>query len=119
MKLAYLFGSRTKGSHSHGSDYDVAVLFGRDYDLRELGRIAIRLSKSLRVAPERVDMSALDDAPVDFAFKVISEGEAIYTRRDKERVGYECEVMKTYLDMEGFLRERGQRILETVTGGHT
>lgn len=117
VKLAYLFGSRAKRSQVRASDYDVAVLFGRDYSLSELGRVAFSLSKSLGVGPERVDVVALDDAPVDFAFKVISEGEEIYARSEEDRVSYEYEVIKTYLDLEAFLQQRSKRILERITGG--
>ncbi len=67
VKRAILFGSRAKGTHTRGSDIDLALV-GDNLDWRSAGRID----------------SALDDLPLPYRFSLIVFGE----RTDPEVVAH-------------------------------
>ena len=74
VKVAFLFGSRVKG-YTFKGDYDFAVYFGREYTLRELGRLVVDLSAFLGV--EKVDVVVLDNAPPSMVLEAVS-GTPVY-----------------------------------------
>lgn len=85
--LAYLFGSKAKGTASQRSDYDVAVLL-RDNDLTELGAVLFAISKSLGVFEDEIDLVDLSLAPLALKARVLREGIKLIDR------GYEEELVK-------------------------
>ena len=69
VRLAYLFGGRTKGYRLKG-DYDIAVYMDGGCDLYELGLIQVDLSEAL--GEERVDVVCLNSAPPDMVLEALS-----------------------------------------------
>ncbi len=74
--LVYLFGSRVRGEAGPLSDYDFGVLFDRSTD--RAGAPA-RLGSALAAAfgTDRIDVVSLNEAPIELAYAVISEGEGL------------------------------------------
>jgi len=67
----YLFGSRTTGSFTIGSDFDVAVLAAGDIS-RKLSLIREKLERSN--IPFKVDLVDLQLTSTEFSFQVKTEG---------------------------------------------
>ncbi len=109
--VAYLFGSRTRGSAGALSDVDVAVLL-RDDASRDLAR-RLALIRDLAAASGRddVDLVILNEAPVSLAYRVLREGRLLLSRDEVARVRHRARTVDRYLDMEPFRRihEQGLR----------
>ena len=70
VRAAFLFGGRAKGYVLKG-DIDIAVLFGRRYDLYELGALVVDIADALGVDEEKIDILVLDDAPPELVLKAL------------------------------------------------
>jgi predicted nucleotidyltransferase len=108
--LAYLFGSRVRGDAGPLSDFDFGVLFERVPEREEL---RARLGSTLAAAldTDRIDVVSLNDAAVELAYGVISEGEVLYEHDVETRVEYEAGTMSRYYDCLPVLRSQRRDIL--------
>ncbi|MDM7275043.1 MAG: glycosyltransferase [Thermoprotei archaeon] len=88
--LAYLFGSRARGSWGEDSDYDIAVLFGRpDVSVIDEIKLAMKLARELKVPPDKVDVVAVDKADTILKARILKEGIPIYEKSREFRVKWE------------------------------
>lgn len=111
VKLAYLFGSRAVAGAGPSSDYDIAVLVGRqDAGLEVQNQLALAAAQAL--GSQRVDMVLLNAAPVELAYAVIAQGVLLHQQNDGVRVEYEARVMACYGDYLPFLRRQRSDILK-------
>ncbi len=98
--LAYLFGSRARGTAGRMSDLDVAVLLepgsGRGDMMERRLDIMPRLAGLL--GEERVDVLLLNEASPGLRFAVIKDGKPVYAREEGSRVAFEAETCMRYLD---------------------
>jgi len=104
IKLIYLFGSSLTGHNTPLSDVDIAYLddeslspFDFEYRIEEIIR------KKIPDLP-RIDLVRLNDAPVVFCFKAISEGELIYRIDEKSQALFEERVIGEHLDYSYVLK---------------
>src|SRR3989344_1868581 len=86
IAAAYLYGSQAKGFARKDSDIDLAVLVGdrksfSGFDIPQT-RYTYELSKLLG---KGVEVQDIGKAPVDFAHRVISEGELLLGLESKKR----------------------------------
>lgn len=97
VTLAYLFGSRARGTARENSDYDMAVLFESDEAtiLDEVG-LAMESARALGVPSDRVDVVALNKADTGLMARVFKEGIAVYSRSEGEKRIWERDA---YLNM--------------------
>ncbi len=106
VAVAYLFGSRAKGTtHSH-SDYDIGVVLteeGEDAAADVRLRLITAFSQALRT--DHVDIVVLNTAANVLQFEAIRHGSIVYEQSRTTRVFFEHRVMRTYLDMRLY-RER-------------
>lgn len=113
VQVAYLFGSRYRGTYSPESDIDVAVLLSElpegmlDYYLD----ITDRLSNLLG---DRVDLVILNTAPPLLRHQVIKNGKIIYSRDETARVEFEARAEREYLDFSRFRERYDERMLEAL-----
>ena len=70
VKAAFLFGGRIKGYTLKG-DYDIAVYFGRDYGLLELGELVIDIANALKVNEDKVNVVCLDSADPELILEAV------------------------------------------------
>ena len=70
VKAAFLFGGRAKGYVLRG-DVDVAVFFGRPYDLYELGELVVDMADALGVDESLIDLLVLDHAPPELVLEAL------------------------------------------------
>ena len=111
LKLIYLFGSHVGGYIGPLSDYDFGVLLERKngtYEYRSLlySAFAEKLSTDL------IDVTLLNNAPIELAFHVISYGELLYENNAESRIEYESNVMGLYFDYLPILRAQRHDILK-------
>jgi len=115
VKLAYLFGSRARGLFRWDSDYDYAVLFGRDASVLDEVKLTISLAEKLKVPIDLVDVIALDSADLSLLYRVLKEGKLVYCEDESYRRDWERKVLLTILysgNLRGLLKDREtQRLL--------
>jgi predicted nucleotidyltransferase len=120
VQLAYLYGSSVTGQTTPFSDADIALVVGVAID--PLARLKLILRVQLALADrcdiENADVRVIDDAPLVFRGRVVSDGVLVYSKDERERVAFETTTRMRYFDylpihrelQEGFfqdIRERG------------
>ena len=114
--VAYLFGSRARGTDRRGSDVDVAVLLREDDDARADAealdrRLALIADLSAATGTDGVDVVVLNEAPVALAYRVLRDGRLLVSRDDRARIEHWVRTVDRYIDMAPFRRvqEEGLR----------
>jgi len=106
IAAVYLYGSYAKNTARKDSDIDIAVLV-RDrksfngFDIPQT-RYLYDLSRLLKSEVEVVD---LEHSPIDFAYRVISEGKLLLGLESEKRVKYEESILQRYFDMKPAIDE--------------
>lgn len=115
VKFAYLFGSSARDEAGPLSDLDVAVyLDGRVDGFRYRLRLAEGLARALKT--EKLDLVALNSAPVLLKYEVIRDG--IILKEDRpRRVMFETLVLQEYLDTAYLRKVQLQYLQEQMKGG--
>lgn len=104
IQLAYLYGSQVSGQTTPFSDVDVALLAGDALD--PLARLKLILCMQLALADrcadrcgiENADVRVIDDAPLVFRGRVVSDGILVYSRDEQARVAFETTTRMRYFD---------------------
>ena len=95
--LAYLFGSRAKGLERVGSDYDIAVLFNKPrVTVTDEIELALDIAETLNIPPDKVNVTALNNADIMFKARILREGIPIYMLNNELRMWWE---KRTYLQI--------------------
>jgi len=116
--VAYLFGSRARGDFNEGSDMDFAILLSRSFkDSYDFVRLIGELATALKVGDEKINLVVLNDADLELAYKVISEGSVIFERDVEKRVDFEVRVLKSYLDFKPVLNQMRRSLIREYTHG--
>ncbi|WP_243671586.1 nucleotidyltransferase domain-containing protein [Vulcanisaeta sp. JCM 16161] len=76
--LAFLFGSRARGSAGEDSDYDIAVLARGPLNHEEVVELVKDLADALGVPVDKVDLVDLSRAPNELVYVVLRDGVPIY-----------------------------------------
>ncbi len=104
IRVAWLFGSRSKGTARADSDIDIAVAFAHDLDdrAREDARrdIVDALTDALGRLGERVDVVDLDRCDSAIGFAAIRHGQRLFARSERDRIEAEVSVCKRHADDE-------------------
>ncbi len=88
--LAYLFGSRGRGSFRVDSDYDIAVLFeGEHVGILREAELAIDVARKLEVPSSMVDIASLNTMDYPLIAKVLKDGVPIYSQNENQRKAWE------------------------------
>ena len=100
IQLAYLYGSAARGERIPLSDVDIALLAIRVLSPQE--RLRLMLDVSLEVEERcdlrEADVRVINDAPLLFQGRVVTEGILLYSRDEAERVRYETMTRMRYFD---------------------
>lgn len=92
------------GGFTERSDLDFAILLSRDFeDPYDFVRLIGDLATALNVKDEEINLIILNDAHLEIAYKVISEGIIIFERDMEGRVDFEVRTIKAYLDFKQML----------------
>ena len=118
VRLAWLHGSRARGTARLESDIDVAVLLDDDHAASptaikdSIWCLAGALGREVR--SDRIDLVLLNDAPALLRHRVIRDGILLFARTDAERVRFVLRTIREYQDMEPRLREHTRRWVERL-----
>jgi predicted nucleotidyltransferase len=100
--LAYLYGSATTGRTTPMSDVDVALII--DQGLSPLERLKLLLRIQLDLLDQgdiaNADVRIVNDAPVVFRGRVVTDGLLIYARNEQERIDFETTTRLRYFDYQ-------------------
>ena len=108
-QLAWLHGSRARGTARRESDIDVAVLLDDDQAANptaikdSIWRLAGALGRE--VPSDRLDLVLLNRAPALLRHRVIRDGVLLFARSEAERVRFVRRTIREYQDLEPRLRE--------------
>lgn len=118
IAAVYLYGSQVKDYARENSDIDLAVLVNDRKSFSGFDIPQTRYTYDLeKLTGQKVEVQDLGLAPVDFAFKVISEGEILIGLDSKERVDFEEKILRVYFDMKSFFNEYSYYIGEIAKRG--
>lgn len=92
VAVAYLFGSRARGTARPNSDVDVAVLLDESADLHRR-----RLDLMTTLGAE-VDLVILNDAPPALGYRVLRDGVVLVCHDNQARVEHWVRTVDRYLD---------------------
>lgn len=97
--LAYLFGSRAKGTAREDSDYDIAVLFSNDETtiIDEINLTA-EVADALKEPVDKVDIVSLNRIDLTVKARILREGVLIYCSDEKLRHAWERKTLIEALD---------------------
>ncbi|MGB9715227.1 MAG: type VII toxin-antitoxin system MntA family adenylyltransferase antitoxin [Thermodesulfovibrionales bacterium] len=107
--FAYLFGSQVNDKTTKLSDIDLAVFIDKKISKSERFDIRLRLTNSLSaVAGKRVDVTVMNDIPIQLAYEVIKHGKVILCRDRDTMVNTEVEILSKYLDRRYYDKRRAE-----------
>lgn len=115
VQFAYLFGSFAKGRTRGASDVDVAVhLEGHDSPSARFDRGLVLEGRLERALERTVQVSVLNDAPLELRFNVLAHGRLATSADDAARCRFYVDTGRRYYDMaparDLFRRRRRERI---------
>lgn len=113
----YLFGSRINGFQREESDLDVGVRFKKGLpDAGKRAKIYGNLFSDLTTcfSGQKIDLVFIEEAPLHFQFKIINEGEMIYSLDRNDSANFVEKTVNHYRDQKYFIDLFYQGVLETV-----
>ncbi|PIP31972.1 hypothetical protein COX24_00665 [bacterium (Candidatus Gribaldobacteria) CG23_combo_of_CG06-09_8_20_14_all_37_87_8] len=104
----YLFGSKISGFSREDSDLDVAVRFQRGLPLIEkrakvYGNLFSDLSSCF--SEQKIDLVFIEEVPLHFQFKIVAQGELIFTTNQDNSFSFREKVVNLYRDYKYFIDE--------------
>lgn len=98
VKLAYLFGSRARGTSREDSDFDFAVLLNGKVTLEDEVKLTLDIADHLHVPVEKINVVVLDKANIELAYRILREGKLIYKSDEKIRRLWERRILTSALE---------------------
>ena len=111
----YFFGSRLLGLERPESDFDIAVRFEQGLpEPEKRWRIYGDLFSDLQACfkGKKIDLVFLEEVPLHFQFKIVTEGELIYSENLEDSYNFKEKVINFYRDYKFFIDEYFRGILE-------
>lgn len=110
----YLFGSKITGFAREDSDLDVAVRFQNGLPAiaqrgKTYGDIFADLSSVFK--GEKIDLSFIEETPLHLQFKIVSQGELIYSKEKIQSLNFLEKIVNQYRDYKFFIDEYFQGVL--------
>ena len=112
--LAYLFGSKARGTETSKSDIDIAVPLS-EIPGNLLDHYLHLIDKFSKALGDKVDLIILNTAPPLLKHQVIKHGRVIYCRDEKSRVEFESKAEKEYLDFRIYRERYDKALLKEVS----
>ncbi len=112
IKLAYLFGSFSKGKVTKFSDVDIAVLFVPEAD-KDLDRLRVDLMNTLGM--EAIDLIDLENAPLKLKYHIIKDGKILIGEKNSTK--FEVKTMLKYFDFKPVEEKYFEKMEERIESG--
>ena len=107
----YLYGSTAEGRAGALSDIDVAILARQDLSQRQLWRLEDRCATRW---PEKVDIRALNLAPLPFRYEVTAHGRRLRAADLGAVVDIESLIWREYWDLHPRLEREWEQYIQHV-----
>ena len=112
----YIFGSQVSGFQRKESDFDIGVRFEKDLPKKEkranvYGNLFSDLNACFR--NQKIDLVFIQEVPLHFQFKIIDNGELIYSKNLSNSLNFQEKIANHYRDYKYFIDEFFKGILET------
>lgn len=112
----YIFGSEATKFTRPGSDLDIGIIFQHGLPasaerMKIYGNIFSELSTEF--VNKKIDLVFLEETPVHFQFKALTEGKLIYSSDLNKTFDYKENIINKYRDLKYFINEFYQGVLET------
>lgn len=114
----YIFGSKISGFAREDSDLDVGTRFKNGLPKeQERGKLYgdIFSDLSLCFKNEKVDLVFIDEVLPHFQFKIINDGQLIYSENIKDSMNFQEKIANYYRDYKYFIDEYFKGVLEFST----
>jgi len=114
--LAYLYGSYLRLDTYQ--DIDIALLLNGTMEPYALFKLQVQIAGEIEdLLSPRVpcDVRVLNDAPVEFQYEAIRTGSIIFCRNEEQKIDYETDMMRQYLDLEYLFDRVDQAFLAGVS----
>ena len=114
----YLFGSQISGHKHPGSDFDIAIRFEKGIpNPQKRGKIYGNLFSDLISCfnQKNIDLVFIDEAPLHFQFKIVAEGELIYSKNKENSFNFKEKIINHYRDYKYFIDEYFRGALKIST----
>jgi len=110
----YLFGSKITGFAREGSDFDVAVRFQNGLPtVTQRGKIYGDIFSDLNgiFKKEKVDLTFVEEAPLHLQYKIVCQGELIFSKEKIQSSNFLEKIANQYRDYKFFIDEYFQGVL--------
>jgi predicted nucleotidyltransferase len=99
IKLAYFFGSRANNKFNDNSDYDFAIYFDRETEIKMFNvRIKLMMQLASLLKNDKIDVVVLNQSTdPTLNYEIIQTGKLIYDK-DPFRVIVEPKILNEYFD---------------------
>lgn len=116
LKLAYLHGSFAIGKSTPLSDVDIALLVDQNQSQKSQWDFEIEIENILenQFKGFNFDVRVMNNAPLDFQGKVITDGVLLYATDDFFRADFEEKTRKLYFDFLPFIEAYCSERLRTI-----
>jgi len=116
---AYLFGSYASGRLRPGSDIDIAVLFDMSVDSGKYGFMRLKIMNELigRLSFHAIDVAILNRASPLLSHEVLKRGVLLFSKDEKQRLGYMVKATGRYLDTIHLRRVQDTVLHEKIRSG--
>lgn len=112
LQELYLFGSQIKGKKHVGSDLDVAYLSKRGLSLKEQLSLIQKLSE---IFPnEKIDSLDFSRAPLVLQFRIIRDGQLLFSGSQIETIRRKVRIMSRYYDYRPHLKFLTQSLVANL-----
>lgn len=113
---AYLFGSLAKGVSHAQSDVDVAIIFERSVPPSEYFKheAAITLGLMRLLHTDKLDVVALNEAPLLLAFQALKYKKLLYSADEFRRAEFEVRIIGMYYDFKPVLDSYGRQMFRRI-----
>ena len=117
VEIAYLFGSQARGDVGGMSDVDIAILLANGSSAQEYARRQLRILDRLteHLKSDDVDVVILNQSPLLLQHRVVRDGRVIFCCDERERVHYEAQVIRDYLDFQYSEHIYNEALLARIT----
>jgi len=114
----YLFGSKISGFAREDSDLDVGIRFKNGLPKEEeRGKLYgdIFSDLSLCFAEAKIDLVFIDEVLLHFQYKIINDGQLIYSSNKENSMNFEEKIANYYRDYKYFIDEYFKGVLAFST----
>jgi len=120
VMVAYLYGSFAVGATTPFSDVDIALVLSPDLLLSPYEQFILELDIEVKLETacglSNADVRTINQAPIAFQGRVLTESILLYSRDEDFRVEYEAQTRQRYFDFLPVLKRLQNAYFDALEG---